>query len=168
MVIENDLFVPAWGVSFASAGCLPDHDGWLGVFSDFDDAWRFVEELRESGEWDESGLYSFSVDLFDRVDELGVDVELWRDVFSVVGDAVLVAWDGCHKIYVALDEGEAQWFRESDGYQTFDDVDSWEVLMCLADWWEMSCFLRFVSGVRGSGDGGSEYVTLIGQGAEYV
>lgn len=52
---------PRWAVSFASAGCLPDHDGPLAVFADEASAWAHVEELRESGEWDESGLYSFDV-----------------------------------------------------------------------------------------------------------
>lgn len=51
-----------WCVSFASAGCLPDHDGWLGVFDSLGEAEAFVDELRDSGDWDESGLYSFSVD----------------------------------------------------------------------------------------------------------
>lgn len=52
---------PRWAVSFASAGCLPDHDGPLAVFADEASADAHVEELRESGEWDESGLYSFDV-----------------------------------------------------------------------------------------------------------
>jgi len=52
---------PRWAVSFASAGCLPDHDGPLAVFADESSAWAHVEDLRASGEWDESVLYSFEV-----------------------------------------------------------------------------------------------------------
>jgi len=52
---------PRWAVSFASAGCLPDHDGPLAVFADEASADAHVEDLRLSGEWDESGLYSFEV-----------------------------------------------------------------------------------------------------------
>ena len=42
-----------WCVSFASAGCLPDHDGWLGVFDSRAEADEFIDGLRASGEWDQ-------------------------------------------------------------------------------------------------------------------
>lgn len=47
-----------YGVIYAAAGCLPDHDGWLGVFDTQDEAEAFIEECRQSGEWDSEAEYN--------------------------------------------------------------------------------------------------------------
>ena len=60
--------------------------------------------------------------------------------------AVLVAWDGCHKIYLALDEQEADWFEQSDGYETFRS-DTNRMVSKVRSWYKNSCELRFVSAV---------------------
>lgn len=47
-----------YGVIYAAAGCLPDHDGWLGVFDTVDEAEAYIEECRQSGEWDSGAEYN--------------------------------------------------------------------------------------------------------------
>jgi hypothetical protein len=39
--------------------------------------------------------------------------ELFEPVADAVENAILVAFDGCHKIYVAMDEEQADWFRRN-------------------------------------------------------
>lgn len=69
----------------------------------------------------------------------------WEEVEEALPNAKLIAWDECHKIYLALDETEAKWFRES-GYTTFSgDTDT--MLGKLHDWFDESCGLRFINGV---------------------
>jgi hypothetical protein len=94
------------------------------------------------------------------------------DYFDPVIDAVnhahLIAWDGCHKIYLAMDEGEANWFREN--YNGEDDDCSFEgtpeeMLNLLITWWDNSCERSFIYAVRTNhADPNAGYVSLIGQG----
>ena len=37
--------------------------------------------------------------------------ELFEDVAVAMESAKLVAFDGCHKIYLAMDEGQVDWFK---------------------------------------------------------
>ena len=70
--------------------------------------------------------------------------------------ATAIAFDGCHKIYIAMDKAEAETFR-SYGYgedgsylrevkQT--DAGRKKAARTLRTWWEDSCGLRFISTVR--------------------
>lgn len=88
--------------------------------------------------------------------------ELWSDVEANIGEAILIAWDGCHKIYLALDQQEADWFRSSYPY-IVEDTDE-VMLATLINWYDQSCGLRFVSGVRHNPDNPNEgFVRLIEQ-----
>jgi hypothetical protein len=73
-----------------------------------------------------------------------------NDIFEPVADAVesayLAAWDGCHKIYLAMDETEAAWFREN--YENVYAGKPHEMLSTVIDWFNQSCGLRFVNAVR--------------------
>lgn len=80
----------------------------------------------------------------------------WERVLWACERAVCVAWDGCHKLYVALDDSEADWFRTN--YAVVVDSDPAAMLTALEDWWEQSCPLRFIQSVRGG-----EFKDLIAQ-----
>lgn len=84
---------------------------------------------------------------------------LFDKVEAYIKDAHLVAWDGCHKTYLAMDENEASWFRnpESD-YTVFEGTPS-QMLSQVELWYEDSCSLRFVSAVGAT----NKFVTLISQ-----
>lgn len=90
--------------------------------------------------------------------------DYWERVEDAMTDARLVAWDTCHKIYLALDDTEAAWFREN--YLVVEDTPE-AMLETVRRWYDGSCFLRFVTGVRhNAADPNAGYVTLIPQGAE--
>jgi hypothetical protein len=91
------------------------------------------------------------------------NTELWDDVHEALSDARLIAWDGCHKIYIALDDEQAQWFREY--YEIIVDGDYHSLLATITKWWDDSCGLRFINGVAGSEDN-PQFTTLIAQFAD--
>jgi hypothetical protein len=75
-----------------------------------------------------------------------------------ISKAVLVAWDGCHKIYLAMDHTEADWFEQSEGYETARG--NREVMkLKVRSWYKNSCELRFISAVSEHDD----YTVLVGQ-----
>ena len=97
--------------------------------------------------------------------------ELFDRVETAVEDAILVAFDGCHKIYLAMDEEQAYWFRENYAYN--DNVRSvrtfeWtpdEMFATLKVWWDESCGLKFISAVTTDHENpNAGYTSLIGQG----
>lgn len=71
------------------------------------------------------------------------------------------------KIYLALDEIEAGWFRDPDsGYEVVSgSADT--MLATVVDWYEKSCWLKFVQGVaHDEEDPNRGYTTIVEQGAE--
>ena len=89
-------------------------------------------------------------------------------VLDALEDAFLVAFDGCHKIYVAMDEEQAEWFRENyNGVhcddRTFTGTPE-EMLATLKGWWAESCPLKFINAVTTNhADPNAGFTTLIGQ-----
>jgi hypothetical protein len=89
---------------------------------------------------------------------------LFVPVAEAMDEAILVAFDGCHKIYVAMDEVEADWFRESD-YQICEASPEFMLVM-VANWYKQSCPLKFVNAVRHNAENpNAGYTDLIPQGA---
>ena len=87
---------------------------------------------------------------------------LWADVEAHIDEAILIAWDGCHKIYLALDEVEADFFRS--GYPHIVQDNSEAMLATVMDWYDASCGLKFVSGVRyNAEDPNAGFISLIEQ-----
>lgn len=96
----------------------------------------------------------------------------WTEVEAVVGEAKAIAWDGCHKIYLALDDGQVALF-ESYGYAEDGSVMIYarhaspsEMLTYLHNWYDQSCSLRFIDAVASVPRGEDEnkgFTTLIGQ-----
>jgi hypothetical protein len=88
------------------------------------------------------------------------------DLFLRVEDemryATLIAWDGCHKIYLAMDETEAQWFR--DEYEHTFQGTAEEMTKTVRDWYENSCSLRFIQAVSHNPENPNDgFVSLISQ-----
>jgi hypothetical protein len=92
-----------------------------------------------------------------------------------LADAKGIAFDGCHKIYVLMDDAQVEKMR---GYGYGDDEGSYlltaeklsraEMLDTLERWYEDSCGLRFINGVSTvDGDPNEGYVDLIAQGADW-
>lgn len=84
-----------------------------------------------------------------------------------IDDAKLVAWDGCHKIYLALDDEQAAWFRAEYEFTLYGDSDA--MLDAVLEWWAESCDLRFITAVGGEhADPDDEYVAVVPQGYDWL
>lgn len=62
--VRPRYFTRFFGITYASAGCLPDHDGYLATCETYEEALAQVEEFRNSGDWEpvsEHDLYDFSI-----------------------------------------------------------------------------------------------------------
>jgi len=91
-------------------------------------------------------------------------------VTEYLEDAVLIAWDTCHKIYLAMDQTEADFFRETyapdivegrftEGGKSPDELDE-----IIDQWWDASCPLRFVQAVwHNEQDPNAGFVELVSQ-----
>jgi hypothetical protein len=79
--------------------------------------------------------------------------DCWSDVEYALEYAHLVAFDGCHKIYLAMDEIEAKWFRENYTASVCATSRNYEaspekMLEKVREWYDESCSLRFVESVE--------------------
>ena len=60
-----------------------------------------------------------------------------------------IAWDGSHQIWLALDEKQAMWFRESADPAEYKHVYSGTgMLEIIQSWWHQSDNRRFIHGIR--------------------
>jgi hypothetical protein len=92
-----------------------------------------------------------------------------------LADAKGIAFDGCHKIYVLMDDAQMAkmveyGYGEDDGSYliTADEMTKRQMLTTLENWYENSCGLRFINGVSTvDGDPNEGFVDLIPQGAEW-
>lgn len=88
----------------------------------------------------------------------------WDEVEEEVEHAELIAWDECHKIYLAMDATQAEWFVEHGGY-TIVRGSATEMFKTLQEWYKDSCPLKFIEAVVTNGEG-TDWERLIPQGAE--
>ena len=92
--------------------------------------------------------------------------EGWDAVSEYAKNALLACWDGCHKIYLAMDEEEASWFRENYSEYLVEAPNN--LVDAITDWWEESCSLKFVSAVwHNEEDPNDGFVSLISQSARW-
>ena len=95
--------------------------------------------------------------------------DLFEPVADAIEDAILVAFDGCHKIYLAMDEEQAYWFRinyngKSCADRNFTGTPE-EMLATVKGWWDESCGLKFITAVTTDHDDpNAGYESLISQG----
>lgn len=67
----------------------------------------------------------------------------FRNIVAEATDtASLVAFDGCHKIYIALDQAEARWYIDNEWQCVMGPAEAMLDQVC--QWYEDSCSLRFV------------------------
>ena len=97
--------------------------------------------------------------------------EGWDAVEEYINEAALIAFDGCHKIYLAMDPEEAEWFSKNyNGHGCTDrnfTGSPEEMLKMVREWWDESCSLRFVNAVwHNEDDPNAGFVSLISQMAE--
>ena len=94
----------------------------------------------------------------------------WGKVEVALELAKGIAFDECHKIYVLMDDGQMAQMKEY-GYDPLiaaDTTNPEEMLATIKGWYENSCGLRFVSGVRSvDGDPNEGFIDLIGQGEDW-
>lgn len=79
-------------------------------------------------------------------DELTFKQPFLDKIDAALEDAVSITFDGCHKIYIALDA------KSHDGFVRYDyDMilvdDKTDAIDLLLQWWNVSCDLRFISAV---------------------
>lgn len=93
---------------------------------------------------------------------------LFEKVEHEIYEAQGIAWDGCHKIYLAMDDEQADWFADNyEYYHHYIAMDAREMLATVREWYESSCGLRFVNAVyTNEEDPNAGFVTLIGQFAD--
>ena len=83
-----------------------------------------------------------------------------------VSEAKAIAWDTCHKIYLLMDDEQVALMREYryDNLITSADATPEEMLETLKEWYDESCFLRFIDAVSThETDPNLGFETLIGQ-----
>lgn len=93
----------------------------------------------------------------------------WQAARTAVSMAKSIAYDGCHKIYVLLDDDQTQrmidyGYRDNDTpngarLYTSTEMTPEVMLRTLRRWWKESCPLRFIQSVRsvdGNPSGGFE------------
>jgi hypothetical protein len=102
------------------------------------------------------------------------------DTYSAIITEILegscegLAWDSCHKIYILRDREQVNRTKElnrlnPDSYIIVeaDDADPKKMYKILWDWFQESCFLRFISTIDTSDYGENIFDTVIPQGAEW-
>ena len=93
----------------------------------------------------------------------------WAKVEVAVEMAKGIAFDECHKIYVLMDDEQMK-LMKGYGYDPLfssADLTPKEMLETIQTWWNASCGLRFVNGVRTvAGDPNEGFIDLIPQGSE--
>lgn len=93
----------------------------------------------------------------------------WEEVAAVLPYAKVITWDGCHKIYILMDDAQVEEMRSygyaDEGEDQFRVVKTPEAsLRTLQEWFEESCALRFVNAVKTvEGDPNEGFQQLIAQ-----
>lgn len=100
--------------------------------------------------------------------------DYWSDVEDAIQYAELIAFDGCHKIYLAMDVEQAEWFRNNYNEKECSTSCNFtgstqEMLTKIKHWWDDSCGLRFISAVETNHENpNAGFKSLIPQGASDV
>lgn len=87
----------------------------------------------------------------------------WGAVEEAAQTAYSISFDGCHKIYMAMDKEQEAWFVKH--YKTTVHGSPEEMVAQIKEWYEESCGLKFVSTVRTNhADPNAGYASPIPQG----
>lgn len=99
---------------------------------------------------------------------------MWTPDYAPVEEALATAsgigFDGCHKIYVLMDDNQMDLMRKYGYDKLISATDSTpaQMLATVAEWYDQSCGLRFVESVATMPEGRENegFEALIPQGAE--
>lgn len=101
--------------------------------------------------------------------------QAYWDVREYTNEAKGIAFDGCHKIYVLMDDEQMALMKEY-GYGehnpnyliSSDQLDPAELATVAMMWYEDSCGLKFIQAVRSNPTDPNEgFVDIIGQFEDY-
>ncbi len=97
-------------------------------------------------------------------------IDGWNAVATYVENCVLIAFDGCHKIYLAMDEIEAKLLKDEYEYEfTVANDGETDLMSTLDDWYTNSCPLKFIQAVfNNQADPNAGFVNLISQSAGWA
>ena len=83
---------------------------------------------------------------------------------EAVSQANSIAFDGCHKIYIQLDEKQTQQMRDYD-YEniiTAGESNPYDMFEQIKTWYDESCGLKFIYAVK-SGEEEDEFLSIVSQ-----
>jgi hypothetical protein len=85
--------------------------------------------------------------------EISNAVETFKQPFlskveSILESAISITWEGCHKIYICLDQ-ESHNRSVECGYEMVPVGDKAEAMNQLYEWFDVSCGLRFIYATEG-------------------
>ncbi len=86
--------------------------------------------------------------------------EMFEEVREATKTAKLIAFDGCHKIYIAMTDHDANWFYDNGSY-TLVRQSPESMFHQLEKWYDKSCGLKFINAVHNE-----DFIQLVPQGAE--
>jgi hypothetical protein len=97
-------------------------------------------------------------------------VQAYYDVREYTDEAKGIAFDGCHKIYVLMDDEQMALMKEY-GYGednpnflvSSSQLDPAEMATVAMNWFKDSCGLRFIQGVRTDEDPNKGFFDIIAQ-----
>ena len=101
-------------------------------------------------------LYHWNDEVLDELERGDRTMKAFVEIEERVDEIVALAWDGCHKIYLALDQQEAESFRRlgygDDSTSEFlwaGTLSTTEILDVVQQWYFESCGLVFINTVKG-------------------
>ena len=85
---------------------------------------------------------------------------------DIVNEADSIAWDGCHKVYILMDEKQTQQMidYEYDYLIKAKDSNPYDMSDTVGNWYNHSCYLRFIDVVYTDENGEDEFYPLVAQG----
>lgn len=83
---------------------------------------------------------------------------------EAINQADSIAFDGCHKIYIQLDEKQTQKMRdyEYENIITADESNPYDMFEKVKTWYDDSCGLRFIYAVA-NGEEEDEFFSIVSQ-----
>ena len=84
------------------------------------------------------------------------------NLHELLFSAYSVSWDGCHKIYLNMDEQQHNKIV-SYGYENTITGTPIALEEIISDWYDSSCSLRFIDAVFTNDDETDKFVTVVGQ-----
>lgn len=94
---------------------------------------------------------------------------------ELINEAHSIAYEGCHKVYINLDENQTN-VMIGYGYgegSTFlikaEDSNPYDLLETVRDWYNNSCSLRLIDAIQTDDEGMDKFISVVPQGeVEYV